>query len=588
MPIVPTQDSFTVAPAAQGARTFGAPQYQDYAGAQARDMSQAFGKAGSDIYQAEQKAQLEADSLRVNEAMNQAQAARMKLTYDKDIGFSGIKGKAALDPDADGKAMDQKYGESFNKEVDAIRASLGNERQRKQFNAHVGSVSNQFTASLQSHMLQEKQTYENGVRVGTIEVAQNMGAQEWNNPQSVAQSRGAIKAAIDSDKSLSPELRAATLVKALTPMHSAIVATAIENGNIDYAKQHMAEYGKELTEEARVRLQGALDMGARKEKVQTFGDDVMAKGLDLSAALAMAREKFSGQDEDAAIREVKERFTEKEFVATKDVKELGKSAWSSVMSTGKLTATMTADLTVKAPEELRQIRDWLDQKRRQAKAELEGGSAAELGHYYGLRRMSMEEPEKFASLDLMKSEPYLAKGDFKHLTEIQVSIGKGDAKAMETQRVVRSTLGAIRAEVAAVGIDLTPKEGTKQAKETAQFMDVLTRSLDQATREKGKPLTPEEARRIGMSLVREGVEQGSGIFGFGQTKKKGYQIASDPSISEKANFVAKRFSDIPKATRDMLVNEYRTRNNLGNRQLTDDQEAAIERAYTKGIDQGKF
>ena len=275
-------------------------------------------------------------------------------------------------------------------------------------------------------------------------------------------------------------------------------------------------------------------------------------------------------------------------MAAKDVKELGKSAWSSVMSTGKLTATMAADLTMKAPEELRQIRDWLDQKRRQSKAELEGNSAAQLGMYYGLRRMSMDEPEKFASLDLMKSEPYLSKGDFKHLTEVQVSIGKGDAKAMETQRVVKSTLGAIKAEVAAVGIDLTPKEGTSAAKETAKFMDTLTRSLDDATREKGKPLTPEEARRIGMSLVREGVEQGSGIFGVFQTKKKGYQIASDPNISEKANFVVKRFGDIPKQTREMLVNEYRARNNLGSKPLTSEHEAAIERAYTKGLDQGRF
>jgi len=270
------------------------------------------------------------------------------------------------------------------------------------------------------------------------------------------------------------------------------------------------------------------------------------------------------------------------------VKAVGSAAWSAVMATGRIPPTMLADLRAKAPEEERQIRDWLEAKQRRAKADAEGKQQTDMDVYYGLRRMAIDDPAAFSALDLRRSQPYLKDGDLKHLIEIQGSISKGDAKAMESQRVVKQTLGAIRAEVTAIGIDLSPKEGSPQANETARFLGALTQALDEATRGKGAPLTPDEAKRIGMGMVREGVEQGSGIFGTFQTKKRGYQIATDPDIPPGASFVSARFSDIPAQARNDLSAELRQKRGIGTRALTSSEEAEIERAYTRGIQTGRF
>ena len=163
---------------------------------------------------------------------------------------------------------------------------------------------------------------------------------------------------------------------------------------------------------------------------------------------------------------------------------------------------------------------------------------------------------------------------------------------MESQRVIKNAIGLIKSDVAAAGIDLTPKEGTPQAKKTQQFMGTLTQALDQATKEKGRPLTDEEAKRIGMSMLRQGFEQGK-LF---PSKKRYYEIATDPNIKPEANYIVANFDDIPVRDRQDLVRSYvdtnpgklkfneRTKKYI----LTDEAIAEIERSYTKGVEQGRF
>lgn len=416
-------------------------------------------------------------------------------------------------------------------------------------------------------------------------------ALDWSNPAALAQGQAAIKAAKAEEgrlRGLSPAEVLANTVDALSPAHVAVVGSALQAGRTDYARSYVEKVNAELTPQARLQLGEALKVSATREQAQAFGYEVISKGMPLADALAEARKRFSGKDEDEAVREVKERFAEAEVVKARDVKAVSTAAWAAVMETGRIPPTMLAELRTKAPEEERQIRDWLEAKWRRAKADAEGKIQTDMDVYYGLRRMAIDDPAAFAQLDLRKSQPYLKDGDLKHLIEIQGGINKNDAKAMESQRVVKQTLSMIRAEVASVGIDLTPKEGSTQAKETARFMGALTQALDDATRTKGAPLTQDEARRIGLSMVREGVEQGSGIFGMFQTKKLGYQIATDPNIAPGASFVSKRYSDIPAATREQLTRELRSRFDLGTRPLTAEQEAMVERAYQRGIDQGRF
>lgn len=587
MPVVPTYDNLRTSVAPMPGPQVGP---MDGPARQSAQFGEAVGRAGGALQSIMLDEQQLADQTRIADAMNQAVAARLRLTHDQNDGYTRLVGRAALER-PDGKGLDEEYAGRLKGDIDAIDAGLGNDQQRRVFRQQAGQMLVQFGADVAQYRNRQHTAYQISTAEGTIATARDMASLESGNPEAVAQAQGAIKAAVYEMGRLhgwSAQETLAKTVEQLSTMHASVATEAIQQGRIDYAKTYLEQVKAELTPQARMQLGAALKIGDTNARAQAFGDEVIGKGLTLSDALGEARKRFEGEAEVAAVREVKDRFGEQEIARALDVKAVGSAAWSAVMATGRIPPTMLADLRAKAPEEERQIRDWLEAKQRWAKADAEGKQQTDMDVYYGLRRMAMDDPAAFSALDLRRSQPYLKDGDLKHLIELQGSISKGDAKAMESQRVVKQTLGAIRAEVTAIGIDLSPKEGSPQAKETAQFLGALTQALDDATRGKGAPLTPDEAKRIGMGMVREGVEQGSGVFGTFQTKKRGYQIATDPDIPPGASFVSARFSDIPAAARNGLAAELRQKRGIGTRALTSSEEAEVERAYTRGIQTGRF
>jgi len=589
MPRVPTYDNFQTQQSAQPSALLSAPSGPTPGQIGAEQAGQ-FGQAMNQAARVMQAEQDKADDFRVSDAINKTLARRIDLTHNQETGYTTRQGEAALKPDPDGKSLVDNYGQQLADTIDTLSGELGNDRQRQAYRLRAEQMLAQFKGEVQTHMSRENQQYQVSVVNGGVELHKDAAGAAWSNKAEVQKHLEGIAALMAKNPTgMSPEELKAKTQAQQSAVGLSVVSNAVQANELTYARDFFRENQDRMTERDREAVTKVLKIGTEREKAQAFGDEVTGKGLGMADALAEARKRFTGEEQDAAVREVKERYTEIEVARTRDAKQVGAAAWSAVMAGGKIPADMLADLRAKAPEEERQIRDWLDAKWRRAKADAEGKVTTDMEKYYGLRRMAAEDPAAFVSLDLRKSMPWLGNADFKHLTEIQSSISKGDAKAMESQRMVKNTLGSIRAEVAAVGIDLTPDEKhPEKAKETAKFMGALTMALDEAAKAKGSPLTVEESKRIGMSMVREGVEQGSGIFGMFQTKKKGYQIATEPDIKPGASFVAKRYDDIPVALRDKLAQEIRDRYKLGAQPLTTAQKDEVERMYTAGISKGRF
>ena len=587
MPVVPTYDNLRTSVAPMPGPQVGP---MDGPARQSAQFGEAVGRAGGALQSIMLDEQQRADQTRIADAMNQAVAARLRLTHDKSDGYTRLVGRNALER-PDGKGLDEEYAGRLKGDIDAIDAGLGNDQQRRVFRQQAGQMLVQFGADVAQYRNRQHTAYQISTAEGTIATARDMASLESGNPEAVAQAQGAIKAAVYELGRLhgwSAQETLAKTVEQLSTMHASVATEAIQQGRIDYAKTYLEQVKAELTPQARMQLGAALKIGDTNARAQAFGDEVIGKGLTLSDALGEARKRFEGEAEVAAVREVKDRFGEQEIARARDVKAVGSAAWSAVMATGRIPPTMLADLRAKAPEEERQIRDWLEAKYRRAKDDAEGKKTDGFDTFYGMVRLAQDEPARFAEMDLRKVAPLVGKEQISTLVRMQTGISKGDAKAMEEQNMVKATLGLIKGEVAAIGIDLSPKEGTAQAKETATFLGALSQSLMQAAQAKGSPLTSDEAKRIGMTMVREGIEQGSGIFGIGQTTKRGYQIATDPDIPPGASFVSARFSDIPAQARNDLSAELRQKRGIGTRALTSSEEAEVERAYTRGIQTGRI
>jgi len=255
MPRVPTLDNFqtgisTATPNLNG------PTAGEIQGRQAMQMGEAMGQAGGALSKIMLDAVDQQNQVRVNDAMNQAIAARLKLTHDKDAGYTVLQGKAALER-PDGKALDQEYSDKYKATLSELSASLGNDAQRRAFQAQSGKVLAEFTGQVQQHMAKESQQFALSTQAGTVKVAVDQMAMDWQNPEAVGQGQRAIKAAVAEAgrlQGMAPAEVLAKTVDALSMGHQAVIGQALQAGKVDYAREYMKAVNAELTPQARLQL----------------------------------------------------------------------------------------------------------------------------------------------------------------------------------------------------------------------------------------------------------------------------------------------------------------------------------------------
>lgn len=528
------------------------------------------------------------DEQAVFEARRKLDEWERTTLYDPENGVVAKRGADALD-------LPNKVTADYDKFSGELTQGLTSDSQRQVFQDMALARRNQVADFTVRHALTQKEVYEKGqVNADLIASADRSTLLASNGDL------GGARAELDvasgrlssfmAKRGASGEEIAGAIKENASKVHTSVVQALVNKGDPEGAKAYLNTNAGSMLQQDVTRVGGMLKEGLLRQKAQAFGDEVMGQGLGLNDALAKAREKFTGDEEAAATSEVKTRFAERETALNIQHKENADTAWKVITNGGSRQQIPTQVWNNLGGEEQRQINDYVEQKWRRAKADAKGDEV-DPEAYYGLRMMASENPDAFAKLDLTRSGPLVSARHMDQLINIQAGINRGDLKAMESQRVMKSTIGMLKNEIAAAGIELTLTEkdnGTEKAKNTTAFLGVVQQSLDEATATKGSPLTSAEARGIGMGLLREGVEQGSGLFGMFQTKKRGYQIATDPSIKPGTNFVASNFGDIPPAVRDALVRDYRATKGGSTRALSAQDEQAIERAYTRGVQQGRF
>lgn len=543
---------------------------------------------GQVLAQVSERIEKKNDEQAVFEARRKLDEWERSTLYDPEKGVVSKRGADALD-------LPNKVTADYDKFAGEVGQTLSSNRQRQIFQDMAQSRRNQVADFTVRHAAQQKEVYERAQVNADLAASGDRSVMlaangDTNGARAELDVASGRLASFMRRRGASGEEIALALKENSSKVHTGVIQSMVNQGNPEAAKAYLDANASGMLEADKIRVNGALKEGVLRAQSQAFADDVMVKDLPLDAALAKAREKFSGDAEQAVVQELKARYAEKETATTLLQKHNADTAWKVITNGGGRKQIPTEVWNNLGGEEQRQINDYLEQKWRRAKADAKGDEV-DPDAYYNLRMMASEQPDAFAKIDLTKVSPMVSAKHMDQLINIQAGINKGDLKAMESQRVMKSTIGQLKNEIAAAGIDLTLTEkdkGTEKAKNTTMFLGAVQQALDEATATKGAPLTSKEARDIGMGMLREGIEQGSGIFGIGQTKKRGYQIAADPSIKPGTNFVAARFSDIPPAVRADLVASYRATSGRGTRPLTDADEAAIERAYTKGVQQGRF
>lgn len=260
MPRVPTYDNFQQMPAQLRPVEMQAAMPRVDPGAQAASFGQAAQRAGAAAMDMELEALKQANQLRVDDALNKALEAEMRLAYDKDAGYTNQRGISALER-ASGKPLADEYDEEFGKAIESIGAGLGNDYQRQVFGQAIAKRRAQFRAGAMKHEADEFRTYTLSVREGTIATRMQQIGLNYNNPEVIDEAITSIRAATYDAAQLqgkSAEWSDAQARKMVSNAHKTAIAAALEKNDVAYADRYLKRYGKDMEADDLLQATGLI------------------------------------------------------------------------------------------------------------------------------------------------------------------------------------------------------------------------------------------------------------------------------------------------------------------------------------------
>ena len=277
MPRVPTYDDFQTAPNTLPQAQFRSPDMPDVAGAQLQNLSQNLGRAGDAASRIALDMQTEANQLRVDDAINRAKEAALKLTYDKDLGFTNQRGINALERSS-GKPLADEYTDTLRDQVSQIAEGLGNDAQKQAFAMRSNDVLTSFRGTAIKHEADQFREYALSVREGTISNRMNEIGLNYNNPQVIDEAVTSIRAATYDQARLlgkSAEWAEAQARKMTSNAHKVALSAALEKNDIGYADAYLKKYAKDMDADDILRAQGLITKEMDSRIALTVASDVM-------------------------------------------------------------------------------------------------------------------------------------------------------------------------------------------------------------------------------------------------------------------------------------------------------------------------
>ena len=185
----------------------------------------------------------------------------------------------------------------------------------------------------------------------------------------------------------------------------------------------------------------------------------------------------------------------------------------------------------------------------------------------------------------------MSASEYNSLLAAAAAATKNDFKQQDAVTVAATVAKSIGKDLYAAGLT------NKRPEQLAEFQSVLIQEIQARTAQKGQALTNEEARKVGLDLLRTGKLQGSGAMW--DTKKRRYEVTAEEQAQ--TPFVSVDYNDIPADKKAKLYDWMNDNVNGKPRYLqfglrrdpyggvdqsSSEYRSAIERLYQQAIDAG--
>jgi soluble lytic murein transglycosylase len=208
--------------------------------------------------------------VRVGDAINQARAAALNLTFDPSSGYKSLKGDAALTR-PDGAPLWDEYGSKLDQQIGTIGQGLSNDAQRRMFQQQAAALSTSFRGDVQSHVMVEAKNFALNTQEGTVRIETDNAKANWNNPDQIQQSVDRVRAAVYQTGRLrgdSADMVTANTKDLISNVHRSVIDAALENGNAPYAMQYMDQNKAQMTGDDLLKVYGKVNQQAYQTMAQ--------------------------------------------------------------------------------------------------------------------------------------------------------------------------------------------------------------------------------------------------------------------------------------------------------------------------------
>lgn len=296
MATVPRVSQRTVAPAGTPSITLQNSQtaaLSTIGARQSQAAGAALGQAGDVLERARYEAIEQANALRVDDALNQATEAALRLQSDPKEGYTAAKGYDALNRQS-GMPLADEYTGKLDQTFSQIASGLGNDRQRQMFTARANNVRTQFYGQAMRYEGEQQQSYTLSVREASVKNAANALVLNFSDPKNVEQQetriRAAIEGGIDPDSGVfvpgaaQMQGKAASWAReksaeAISGAHVAAIKSAMDAGNVNAAMAYRKRYGDRLTASDMLQIDGTLQRDYDTRVGAAVGNQAAAAAL---------------------------------------------------------------------------------------------------------------------------------------------------------------------------------------------------------------------------------------------------------------------------------------------------------------------
>lgn len=369
------------------------------------------------------KWQSELDQVRAKDLITQLEEKRLDLRYNKDSGYQTLLGINALER-PDGKSLTDEVSANFKEIYDAIRLKAGNPRQRAALDAYFQDASAKLRSDVGSWEFKQAQVYQ--VDQAQAQFRLGMTQALSDDPELQASGEAVVRDAALTVARISG--KTVDMAKYMRPIHAMRISKMVDDLSPTEAKAYLSAHRDEMSADQIAQADKYVRAGLQDQKEKRIAASILKSANSESEAL----KAVAGQDEKSRAgveRIVKKHYALKDAIKKERLSEITDAVWNFVADKVSKGEEVTIPTTLM--EDLRELdpKGYLSLNTYIGKLERGESVKTDMTTWGMLERMSAQDPERFANLNLNSFADRISPTDLKGLKRTQEQLSNEDRKA---------------------------------------------------------------------------------------------------------------------------------------------------------------